>query len=159
MTAHFPARQALAPVLVLVVAIGCAQTATAQVVVSGAWVRGTVEGQTSTVAYMRLKSDAAARLVSVSTPLAARCAVHQMTMDGNLMRMHAVDSLQIPAGGTVELAPGQQHLMLEGLKRELKEGESVALTLQFVDASGARQTVQVQAPVQALGARAPGAMH
>jgi len=136
----------------LVAAIGLAPWAQAQVAISEAWVRGTVEGQTSTVAYMKLKSDVGARLVSVSTPLAARCSVHEMTMEGNLMRMRAVAALRIPAGGAVELEEGRQHLMLEGLKRPLKGGETVPLTLQFVDAKGNGQTVKVQAAVRALGA-------
>ena len=140
-------------VLALVAAICIAPVDRAQVAISEAWVRGTVEGQTSTVAYMKLDSDVGAQLVSVSTPLATRCAVHEMTRDGNLMRMRAVDALQIPAGATVELGEGHQHLMLEGLKRPLKQGETVALTLQFVDAKGNRQTVKVQAPVRALAAR------
>jgi copper(I)-binding protein len=138
--------------LVLTAALGSARLAAAQVVISEPWVRGTVEGQTSTVAYMTLKSGVATRLVSVTSPLAARCTVHEMTMDGNLMRMRALDALQIPAGATVRLEEGHDHLMLEGLKRPIKAGETVSLTLQFVDSKGARQTVKVQAPVRALGA-------
>jgi hypothetical protein len=136
----------------LVAAIGCVQPASAEVVVSGAWVRGTVEGQTSTVAYMTLKSDVGARLLSAASTSAARCTLHRMTMEGNVMRMRALDVLPIPPGGAVQLQEGHDHLMLEGLARALKEGETVELTLQFVDASGARQTVKVQAPVRPVGA-------
>src|SRR6202030_4676189 len=73
--------------LVLAVLAGAARVAMADVTVVDPWVRGTVEGQTSTVAYMTLKSDTAVRLVSVSSPAAARCSVHETTISGNLMKM------------------------------------------------------------------------
>jgi periplasmic copper chaperone A len=148
MRRRFPVLRAFA----LVAAVGCVRLAQAQVAISEPWVRGTVEGQTSTVAYMKFKSDIGARLVSVTSPLAARVGVHEMTMDGNLMRMRAVDALQVPAGGALALEEGHRHLMLEGLKRPLKPGDTVPLTLRFVDSRGTTQTVEVQASVRALGA-------
>lgn len=140
--------------LALALSIGIAPAGAAQVTVLDAWVRGTVEGQTATAAYMKLRSDADVRLISVTAPVAARCSVHEMTMDGNLMRMRTLASLPVPARGTVELAPGHDHLMLEQLARPLKEGDTVELTLTFVESStGKRLQVQVRAPVRPLGAR------
>jgi len=138
--------------LVLAALIGAARVAMADVTVADPWVRGTVEGQTSTVAYMTLKSDTAVRLVSVSSPAAGRCSVHEMTISGNLMKMRTLESLPIPAGGTVALEEGHDHLMLEQLGHPLKEGDTVRLTLTLVDSSGKRQTVDVLAPVVPLGA-------
>jgi copper(I)-binding protein len=135
--------------------IVCARAAQAQVTVLDPWVRGTVEGQTSTGAYMTLKSNAAARLVAVTSPVAARCSVHEMTMSGNLMRMRTLESLSIAAGGTVTLEQGHDHVMLEGLSHPLKQGDTVRLTLTFVDPSGKRQVLDVRAPVRPLGAPAP----
>jgi copper(I)-binding protein len=141
----------------------CAQVAAAQVTVLDPWVRGTVEGQTSTGAYMRLKSDAGARLVAVTSPAATRCSIHEMSISGNVMRMRTLESLPIPAGATAALEEGHDHLMLEGLSHALSEGDKVRLTLTFVDSSGRRQSVDVQAPVRPLGAPAPevggGARH
>jgi hypothetical protein len=138
--------------VVMATLLGWSGLASAEVTVLDAWVRGTVEGQTSTAGYMTLRSDTGGRLVSVTSPVAARCSVHEMTMAGNLMRMRALDSLPVPAGGTVELQEGHDHLMLEGLSRSLKEGDTVHLTLTFVDAAGKRQAVDVQAAVVPLGA-------
>jgi copper(I)-binding protein len=137
--------------------IVCAQLAAAEVTVLDPWVRGTVEGQTSTGAYMRLKSDAGARLVAVTSPVAGRSSIHEMSMNGNMMRMRTLESLPIPAGGTVALEEGHDHLMLEGLSHALREGDKVRLTLTFVDSSGRRQSVNVEAPVRPLGAPAPEA--
>jgi copper(I)-binding protein len=124
----------------------------AQVTVDEAWVRGTVEGQTATAAYMRLHSDAGARLVAIASPDAARCSVHEMTMRENVMRMRPLETLPIPAAGTVELKEGGDHVMLEGLTRTLKPGDTVRLTLTFEDSAGKRSTVDVPARVRALGA-------
>jgi len=145
--------------LVLAVLAGAARVAMADVTVVDPWVRGTVEGQTSTVAYMTLKSDTAVRLVSVSSPAAARCSVHETTISGNLMKMRTLEALPIPAGGSVVLEQGHDHLMLEGLVHPLKEGDTVRLTLTLVDSSGRRQTVDVGAPVVPLGATHGGLPH
>jgi copper(I)-binding protein len=131
----------------------CGGLAAAQVTVVDPWVRGTVQGQTSTAAYMTLRSAAGVRLVSVTSPVAGRCSLHQMTMSGSVMRMRTLDALPIPAAGSVALQEGHDHLMLEGLKRPLGEGDTVELTLTFVDAQGRRQAVDVKAPVRPLGAR------
>jgi copper(I)-binding protein len=139
------------------VVIVCAQPAVAQVTVLDPWVRGTVEGQTSTAAYMRLKSDSGARLVAVTSPVAARAGIHEMSMSGTVMRMRALESLPIPAGKTVALEEGHDHLMLEGLSHALKEGDNVPLTLTFVDSGGKKRSVDVQAAVVPLGAPAPAA--
>lgn len=141
--------------VVAAILIVSAQMAAAQVTVLDPWVRGTVEGQTSTGAYMTLKSDKGVRLVTVTSPLAARSSIHEMSMNGNVMRMRTLESLPIPAGSTVALEEGHDHLMLEGLSHALKEGDQIRLTLTFVDASGNKQSVDVQAPVRPLGAPAP----
>jgi periplasmic copper chaperone A len=144
--------------------IACARVAGAEaagavVTVLDPWVRGTVQGQTTTAAYMTLRAEGGARLVSVTSPAAAHCSVHEMTISGNLMRMREVDTVTIPAGGSVALAEGHDHLMLEDLTRTLKEGDTVPLTLTFVDSRGKRRAVEVNAPVVPLGAASPGASH
>jgi copper(I)-binding protein len=143
--------------------IACAQVAGAEaagagVTVTDAWVRGTVDGQTATAAYMTLRAQAGTRLVSVTSPAAGRCSVHEMTINGNLMKMRALDTVTIPAGGTLTLAEGHDHLMLEELAHPLKEGDKVPLILTFVDSSGKRRAVEVQAPVVPLGMAGPGAL-
>lgn len=125
--------------------------ATAQVAVSDAWVRGTVAGQQSTGAFMRLTAGADATLVGVASPAAKVVEIHEMKHDGGMMKMSAVARLPLPAGKAVELSPGGYHVMLMGLAQPLKEGDSVPITLTFEDKTGAKQVIAVKAPVRALG--------
>ncbi|WP_347266796.1 copper chaperone PCu(A)C [Paracoccus sp. (in: a-proteobacteria)] len=77
-------------------------------------------------------AGAADRLVSATSDIAGRTEIHEMAMQGEVMQMRQLaDGLEIPAGGTVELAPGGIHLMFMELKRPLAEGETVAVTLRF----------------------------
>jgi copper(I)-binding protein len=122
----------------------------AQVTASKAWIRGTVPVQKSTGAFMELESKQATRLVAVSTPVAARAELHQMSMQGDMMKMAEVDGIDLPAGKKVELASGGYHVMLMELKRPLKEGEKIPLTLTFVPAKGKKTTQVVEATVKPL---------
>ena len=124
----------------------------AQVAVSDAWVRGTVPGQMATGAFMQLKSPTDAALVAAASPAARIVEIHEMKMDGGVMKMSAIDRLALPAGKAVELKPGGYHVMLMDLKQPLKEGETVPVTLTFEDKAGKKTTVEVKAPVKALTA-------
>ena len=129
-----------------------AAPAAAQVTVTDAWVRGTVPGQKGTGAFMQITSATDMTLVGVASPAAKVVELHEMTQDGNVMRMRAVDKLALPAAKTVALKPGGYHVMLTDLAQPLKEGDVVAVTLTFADKEGRRITQQVQAPVRALAA-------
>ncbi len=94
--------------------------------------------------------DSAGKLVSATSPVAGVVEIHEMVMDGNVMKMRAVTGLELPAGKAVELKPGGYHVMLMDLKQELKAGESVPLTLVIEGAGGKRETLEVKAPVRAL---------
>ena len=124
--------------------------ALAQVSVTDPWVRATVPAQKSTGAFMQLQSAGAARLVEVRTPVAGRAELHEMAMEGQVMRMRKVDAIELPAGKPVNLASGGYHVMLLDLKRQLKEGENVELTLVVQDAAAKRQEVKVSLPVMPL---------
>lgn len=132
----------------------CAGLAQAQVVVTGQWVRATVPAQQATGAFMTIQSPTAVKLVSVSTSVAEVAEVHEMAMDGSVMRMRPVAALDVPAGKPVELKPGGYHLMLMKLKAPIKDGENVPLTLVFEDAAKARMSVQVVAPARSPAAAA-----
>lgn len=120
-----------------------------------AWVRATVPQQRATGAFMRLSADAPVRLVGVSSPAAARAELHEMRMEGNLMRMRRVASIELAAGRPLVLAPGGYHIMLLDLARQARAGERIALGLEFEGAEGRRFRVEVGASVQALGAAPP----
>jgi len=142
------ARLALAAALLL------SGLAHAQVGVQGAWVRATVPQQKATGAFMLLTSAQDARLVSASSPVAAVVEIHEMKMEGDVMKMRAVPTLDLPAGKTVELKPGGYHIMLLDLKQPVAAGGTVPLTLVFEGKDGRRQPLELQAPVRALGAPA-----
>ena len=107
---------------------------TAAVKVEGAWARASVQGQKATGAFMRLTAKDGARLVRAESPAAGLAEVHEMKMEGDIMKMRAVPALDLPAGKTVELKPGGYHVMLLDLKAPLAKDSTVPLTLVFQDA-------------------------
>lgn len=125
----------------------------APVDVRDAWVRTAVKGQSGTGAFMKITAPSGGRLVGVSTPDAGLAEVHEMKMDGDVMRMRPLPGLDLPARQAVELKPGGYHLMLTQLKQALPVGATVPVTLQFVDTEGRKSTAQLQLPVLAS---APG---
>ena len=132
--------------------------ASAHVTVSNPWARATVAQQQATGVFMDLKSGHDnAKLVGVTTNAAASAEVHEMRMEGNVMKMRAVPSLDLPNGQVVNLKPGTYHIMLTGLKKPLSAGDNVQLTLEIVHEDGLKESIPVTAAVQALGANAPAA--
>jgi copper(I)-binding protein len=141
----------------------CAATlstaAMAQVTASDAWVRATVPVQKTAGAFMSLQSVKAVRVVGASSPVAGTVELHKMEMAGQTMKMQAVDAISLPAGEKVELAKSGYHFMFMGLKGQLKEGDTVPVTLMLEDAAKKRDTVTVNVPVKPIGYTAPGGMH
>jgi periplasmic copper chaperone A len=88
------------------------------------------------------------RLIGVTSPAAGSAEMHQMAMDGGMMKMRAVSGLDVPPGGKLELKPGGYHLMLLDLKQPLKAGDKVPLTLTFQNAG----SIVVSIEVEAMGA-------
>jgi len=125
----------------------------AEVVVGDPWIRATVPTQKTAGAFMQLRSPTPTRLAEITTPVAGRAELHAMAMEGQTMRMRAVDGIDLPAGRPVDLAGGGYHLMLFDLKRQLKAGEQVPLTLVFVAPDGKRENVTVNVPVKPIAYR------
>lgn len=119
------------------------------------WARATVPGQKGTGAFMTLTAAQGLRLVGVSSPVAGVAEIHEMKMEGDVMRMRAIPDLELPAGKTVALRPGGYHLMLMDLKQPLARDTQIPVTLRFVDAQGRSSDTQVSVPVR-LSAPAPG---
>ena len=138
--------------LLVAAAVLAAGAASAQTTVRDAWVRGTVAQQLGTGAFMTLVSARGGRLVAVQTPLARAAELHAMEMQGDVMAMRAIDSLELPAGRPVQLKPGGHHLMLLGLTQQLRPGDTVPLTLIIEGQDGRRETIELKAPVKPLGA-------
>jgi len=130
-----------------------APAAAAPVTVEGAWVRPTVPGQKGTGAFMRITAKEGMKLVGAASPAAGVTEVHEMKMEGNVMRMRAIDGLTVPAKGEVRLRHGgEHHLMLIGLKAPLKDGDRFPMTLRFEKAGEREVMVWVQQPRDAAGA-------
>jgi periplasmic copper chaperone A len=135
------------------------QTVSAQTTVKEPWVRATVAQQKATGAFMQLTSAQGGKLVSAKSPAAGIVEIHEMAMDGNVMKMRAVNGLELPAGKAVDLKPGGLHVMLMDLKEPMKAGDSVALTLVIEGKDGKRETLDVKAQVRALGGADHGNKH
>jgi periplasmic copper chaperone A len=147
---------------VLASVAACAQTATPAVQVEGAWARASVQGQKGTGAFMKLTAKESLKLVAATSPAAGVAEVHEMKMEGDVMKMRALPALDLPAGKTVELKPGGYHVMLMDLKAPLMKDSSVPLTLTFKDAKGVESKLVLNVPVAAVapgGAAAPTAAH
>ena len=140
-----------APLLAALALFGSA-VAHAEVTVSDPWVRATVPAQKATGAFMRVKSDTDARLVSAASPVAGVVEIHEMLMDKDVMKMNRIPGLDLPAGKDVELEPGGYHVMLMDLKAQVKEGDQVPVTLTVENKDGSRQTIELTAPARPLNA-------
>lgn len=124
--------------------------------ISQPWSRATPKGASAAAGYMTITNKGAApdRVNCVSSDAAAECQIHTMSMQDGVMKMRPVEGgLEILPGQTVTLKPGGLHMMLIDLKHPLEAGGAMKATLKF-DHAG---TVDVEYPVAAIGAPAPGA--
>lgn len=139
---------------VLLVASGAAA---AQVQVKDAWARPALQGQTATGAFMSLLSSDGGRLVGASSPVAGVVEIHEMVMEGSVMRMRAIPGLDLPPGRSVELKPGGYHVMLMDLKRPLKAGDRVPVELRIETRDKRLVTQPIEIEVSSRAPSAPSA--
>lgn len=127
-----------------------------QIQVEEAWSRATPPGATVAAGYLVLRNAGGApdRLLSVSSPAAARVEAHVTVKDGDISRMREVKGYEVPAKGRLELKPGSGHLMFVDLKAPFKQGDKVPATLRFQRAG----EVKVEFAVEGMGAMDHGAM-
>ena len=149
-------------VMCMVVGISISGTAFAQtasvgsIKIENAYTRATVSGQPVAGGFMKIENKGAAdQLLSASSPVAGEMQLHEMGMDGNVMKMRQVKEITVPAGGAVELKPGGLHLMFMNIKAPLLAGQTVPVKLKFAKAG----EVEVKVPVNALGQHSEGAKH
>lgn len=131
-----------------IAALAAQPALSATISVTDAWARATMPGQPVSGAYMNIQSDADARLISVSSPLIPQVEVHEMKMDGDVMRMREVKAIDLPKGKTVSLQPGGYHIMLMNLQKPITAGEIIPLAL-VIESGGKQQTVEVKAEARA----------
>ena len=123
--------------------------------ITQAWSRATPGGAKIAGGYLTIENKGTApdRLIKGTADISGKVEVHEMAMNNGVMTMRELDKgLAIEPGKTVKLAPGGYHLMLMDLKGALKQGDKVAVTLEFEKAG----KVTVPFDVQGVGAQAPG---
>ncbi len=130
--------------------LAAASTSFAQVAVKDPWVRATVPAQKATGAFMELSAAQGARLVEARSPVAGVVEIHEMTMVDNVMKMRAVKGLDLPPGKAVELKPGGYHVMLMDLKGQIKDGDTVPITLVVEGRDKKRSTIELKAAARPL---------
>lgn len=122
------------------------------------WSRATPKGATLAAGYLTIKNNGSEpdRLVGGSADFAGRFELHEMKMEGGIMKMRSLpNGIEIKPGQTVELKPGGYHLMFPALKAPLEQGQKVKGTLRFEKAG----TIDVEYAVEAMGGAPQGAHH
>lgn len=121
------------------------------------WARATPSVAREGAVYLTVVNtgDSADRLIGAETPVAASVELHASVRQGKGVTMRTLRAVEIPSGHSEIFRPGETHLMLLGLKRQLKEGDSFRLTLRFERAG----TVEVSVRVVDLGAKEAGSRH
>lgn len=108
--------------------------------------RPSMAGQANGAVYMKIENKGKAddKLVSASSPVAASVEIHSMSMEGDVMKMRALDGLEIKAGSQVEMKSGDgYHIMLLGLKKPLQAGDQFPMTLHFSKAGKLKISIHV----------------
>jgi periplasmic copper chaperone A len=133
-----------------ILAQGVSKTVTTNAIkIEDAYTRATVPGQQVAGGFMKIENKGASvdQLLSASSPAAGEVQLHEMAMEGNVMKMRQVRDIAVPAGGAVELKPGGYHLMFISLKGPFAAGETVPVKLKFAKAG----ELEVKMPVNAMG--------
>jgi len=126
--------------------------------ISQPWSRATPKGAAVAGGYLKITNTGTTpdRLLGGSTDIAKGLEVHEMSMDGGVMKMRELkDGLTIAPGATVELKPGSYHIMLVNLTRPLAKGERIKASLNFEKAGKA----DVEFAVEAIGASSGDMKH
>ena len=95
-------------------------------------------------------STTESKLVGVQSPAAKTVQIHHSTMENDVMKMEQVKSFALPAGKAVAFDPESYHVMLIDVTKEIKEGDTVPLTLTVENPGGKKETVKVSAKARAL---------
>jgi hypothetical protein len=125
-----------------------------EIVITNPWTRPNAATSPQTGAFMVFKNNGAApdRLVSADSPVAGKTELHRTQIEGGVARMRLqANGFVLPPGASFELKPGGYHVMLMDLKKPIKAGDKVAITLTFEKAG----KVTIEAPAEMRGGHAP----
>ncbi|HHG74450.1 MAG TPA: copper chaperone PCu(A)C [Persephonella sp.] len=117
-----------------------------EIVIEDPWVRAVPPTAKNTALFMVIKNvgDDPDALIGVKTDISKMVSIHKTVNQNGVMKMVHVDKLSVPAGGSVVLKPGGYHIMVMGLKKDIKAGENVKFTLIF-EKTG---EITIKAPVK-----------
>lgn len=117
----------------------------AQVQIEKPWARATAPGAKVAGGYMVIRNAGATgdKLVSASSPAAAKVELHVHVNENGVMKMREVPAYDVPAKGSFELKPGGAHLMFMDIKRPFREGEKLPVKLKFEKAGEVDAEFQV----------------
>ncbi len=121
------------------------------VTVAKAWARASIGKNGAAYFTLVNTGKTSVKLVGVTADVARRAELHTHKMDGDIMRMRPLENIVVPAGASVTLKPGGHHVMLMGLTRKLKEGDSFPLTAVFEKAG----KIQISVKIGKIGAAGP----
>lgn len=139
---------------IIVIWLALAASAQAQnLLVKDAWIRGIPPSATSTAAFMIIQNSGPDEriLQSAACDIAEIVQIHTMEQIGEMMTMKEIKELRVPANGQIALAPKGDHIMLIGLRKPIREGETIPLSLNFADGT----IVKVEALVKKWGPMPP----
>jgi copper(I)-binding protein len=120
----------------------CSAPATEGMEVRDAWARPALQGGNGAV-YFVIRSSIADEIVGVTSGVAESVEMHESRMTGDVMEMRQAESVPLGAGDDVTFEPGGFHIMLIGLKQDLKNGDEIAINLQFKNHEDLRVNVDV----------------
>ncbi len=126
------------------------QAMAGDIAITDAWARATAPEQDSATVSMHIISRKDASLVAVSSPVADHVEIHTMSHDEGMMIMREIETLDLPANQEVVLGGEGYHLMLMGLKQQLKAGTVVPLTLTFQSGAQHKESLHIKATVRSL---------
>ena len=122
----------------------------ASVTIDNSWIRATVPQQQSAGAFLQISTTEDTRLISISSPVAKAVEIHEMSMSKDFMKMRSIAYLDLPAGQSTRLESGGTHLMLLGLRQQMKKGNLVPVTLIFQNKNKKKETIKLNIPVEAI---------
>ncbi|MBO0737235.1 MAG: copper chaperone PCu(A)C [Alphaproteobacteria bacterium] len=124
---------------------------TGQLEIKAPWARATLGQALNSTVYFTIVSSTTDRLTAISSPVAKKAELHTISI-GGVISMRPLAAMDIPAGQTITLTPGGIHIMLQGLTRPFREGETFPLMLWFEHAGPRQVTVPVE-DADAMGPR------
>lgn len=126
----------------------------AEVAVKDPWIRATVPNQNATGAFMQITAQQDMRVVAAQSPVADVVEIHEMKMENGIMKMRPVAEFPLAAGKPAHLEPGGFHIMLTGLKHQIREGDIVPLTLVAESKDKKRETIELKVTARPLNTKA-----